>query len=376
MLSALAAVFCLAGTLYLVLAALAVRRFKLLAPKVSAAKPAATLLKPLHGAEPELYENLLSFCDQDYPVFQLVFGLREADDPAAETVRRVMADRPHADISLVIDGRVHGSNLKVSNLENALAAAKYDLLVISDSDMRVTPGYLSEVASPFDDARVGLVTCLYRGRCTGGLWSRLGTLFINHGFLPSALIGWALAPGDACFGATMALRRQTLERIGGFAAFRDKLADDYALGAAVKALGLELALSAHLPDTLVAEADLSALFRHELRWARTIRSLAPVGYAASLVTQPVILAALFMLLSGFTLTSAWVFGIAFFFRLAMVGFIDRALGSLPTPLWLVPFRDLLSFMVFVASFCGNRIDWRDQRFRLAEDGSLVVNGDT
>lgn len=367
-----------AGMAYQVVAGLAVRRFKATPPPAGSHRPPVTLLKPLHGAEPELYENLLSFCDQDYPVFQIVFGLREASDPAAEIVRRVIADRPGTDIALVIDERVHGSNFKVSNLENALAAAKHGLLVISDADMRVGPRYLEAVTAPLGDREVGLVTCLYRGRpfSAGGLWSQLGAMFINHGFFPSALVGWALAPGDACFGATMALDRNTLDRVGGFGAFRDRLADDYALGEAVRGLGLKVALSTCLPETLVAESSLSALFRHELRWSRTIRSLAPLGYAASLVTQPVVLAALLMLASGFTLTSAGVFGIAISFRLAMVAFIDRALGSLPVPLLLVPIRDLLSFVVFATSFCGNRIDWQDQSFRLAEDGSLVVNGDT
>lgn len=368
----------IAGTAYQVAAGLAVRRFKAKPPPSGVAGPPVTMLKPLHGAEPELYENLLSFCDQDYPVFQIVFGLREASDPAAEIVRRVIADRPGTDIAFVIDERVHGSNYKVSNLENALGAAKHGVLVISDADMRVGRNYLAEVTAPLADPEIGLVTCLYRGRALSGgaLWPRLGAMFINHGFFPSALIGWALAPGDACFGATMALDRNTLDRVGGFGAFRDLLADDYALGEAVRGLGLKVALSSYLPETLVAESSLGALFRHELRWSRTIRSLAPAGYAASLVTQPVVLAALLMLIGGFTLTSAGVFGIAMFFRLAMVASIDRALGSLPVPLWLVPFRDLLSFAVFVTSFCGNRIDWQDRSFRLAEDGSLVVNGDT
>jgi ceramide glucosyltransferase len=375
----------LAGTLYLFLAAGALRRFIRGARSCSVLRLPVTVLKPLHGDEAELYENLLSFCDQDYPACQIVFGVRDADDPAIAVVRRVMAARPNKDLALVVDGGVHGSNLKVSNLENMLAAAKHGVLVISDSDMRVRPRYLLEVTAPLDDGRVGLVTCLYRGRPVAGkgpearqrfkVWSRLGAMFINHGFLPSALIGWSLHPGESCFGATMALRREALEAIGGFAVLRNLLADDYALGAAIRDLGREVALSPCLVDTLVDEAGPGSLIRHELRWSRTIRSLAPLGYGASVITQPVALALLALVLSGFTLTALGVFGIAMVCRLATVRYIDTLLGLCPTPIWLVPLRDLLSFGVFIASFCGNRIDWRGGSFRLAGDGSLVVKGD-
>jgi ceramide glucosyltransferase len=329
----------------------------------------------LHGADFELLENLRTFCDQAGGSDQIVFGLRTADDPAATAVARLMAARPGHDLALVIDPWVGGSNRKICNLENMLPAAAHEILVISDSDMRVGADYLQEVTAPLADPGVGLVTCLYRGRSAGGLWSDLGALHINHGFLPAALIGWHLQPGSACFGATMALRRTTLEESGGFAALRDLLADDYVLGASVRRLGLKVVLAAPLVDTMVAEPDFTTLMRHELRWARTIRSLAPMGYAASVIGHATVLAALAAILSGFALTMDGVFGIALLGRLIAGRLIDRALGLPTTPVLLDLLRDALSFMIFVASFFGSRVEWRGASFRLAADGTMATNKD-
>ena len=370
----------LAGSVYLGAAALAVRRFLRRPAAGAAARPApgapVTVLKPLHGAEPGLYENLRSFCEQRGAPCQILFGLREADDPAVAVVKRLIGEFPGRDLALVIDPRVSGSNFKVGNLENMLAHASHDVLVIADSDMRVGPDYLAAVTAPLADPAVGLVTCLYRGVPAGGRAARLGAMFVSHGFLPSALLAEWLQPGRACFGATMALRRSTLEALGGFAPLRDRLADDNALGAAVRGLGLGIAVAPLLVDTIVAEADLPALLRHELRWARTIRLIAPLGYAASVVTHPVALGALAVLCAGASASSLAVFAVALAGRLAMVRAIDRACALPRQPLALVPLRDLLSFVVFVASFCGSHVAWRDRRFRIAADGRLVADGET
>jgi ceramide glucosyltransferase len=201
-------------------------------------------------------------------------------------------------------------------------------------------------------------------------------MFVNHGFLPSALVGEVIRPGNACFGATMALRRDTYDAIGGFVSLRDQLADDYALGAAVRRIGQRVVVSNQLVDTIMAEPDLGALLRHELRWARTIRLLAPVGFAASILTHPVALALAAALLDGLSLRMLGILAFVLACRLATVRLLDRALGLAPTELWLVPFRDLLSFGVFVASFLGNQVAWRNRTFRIAADGRLVMDGDS
>ena len=182
---------------------------------VPAEQPPVSILKPLHGAEPGLYENLRSFVEQDYPMLQIVLGVNNPEDSALVDARALIHDFPRQDIAVIVDRRIRGTNQKVSNLENMLPAARHDILVLADSDMRVDPRYLSAVTAPLDDPRTGVVTCLYKGASTGGLWSDLGALQINFGFLPNAIFADALKIGGGCFGATIALRRAILDRIGG-----------------------------------------------------------------------------------------------------------------------------------------------------------------
>jgi ceramide glucosyltransferase len=367
---------CLAGCLYLVVAALAVRRFGGLSIAPLAAPVPVTVLKPLHGEDAQLYDNLRSFCVQSHPCFQIIFGVRDPADPAIAVARRLIAEFGDRDLALVIDPSVSGSNFKVSNLENMMPLAKHDVFVIADSDMRVEPEYLTTVTAPLVDHEVGLVTCLYRGRPVAGMWSRLAAMFVNHGFLPNALVGERLRPGTACFGATMALRRDIYATIGGFAGLRDQLADDYALGASIRRAGKRVVLSSQLVDTTMADADLRALMTHELRWARTLRLLAPRGFAGSIITQPLALTLIATLALGVPPVMLAVLAVALVCRMVMVRVVDEALGLPATPLWLVPLRDMLSFMVFVASFLSNRVAWRDGKFRIAADGRLVTIGDT
>lgn len=366
----------LAGSLYLVLAAAAVRRFARKPAPPAATAAGVTVLKPLHGAEAELFGCLRSFCDQRYPDYQVVFGVREATDPAIAVVRHLITELPERDLAIVIDPRVEGTNFKVANLQNMMAEAKHALLVIADSDIRVDPAYLAAVTAPLADDAVGLVTCLYRGRPAASLAARLGAMWVNEAFLPSAVIADRVRPGEGCFGATIALRRTTLEAVGGFAALRDHLADDYALGAGVRRLGKRIVLSHHLVDTIVAEPDLGSLFRHELRWARTIRSIAPGGFAASVVTHPLALATLAVPIAGFSAVSLAVLVWVLCCRLATARLVNRALDLGAPAAWLVPLRDWLSFLVFVASFCGNTVAWRDRKFRIDAEGRLVADGDT
>jgi len=364
-----------AGLLYLAGSAYAVR-ILLARPQLSGVATPITLLKPLRGADAQLYENLRSFCLQEYSHFQIVFGVADADDPAANVVRRLIADFPALDLTLVVGGAARAPNRKVANLMNMLPAARHGLLAISDSDMRVAPDYLATIAPLVAPPDAGLVTCLYRGVPAGtDLWSRVACLHINHGFLPEAAVGELVHAGDGAFGATLALSRTTLDAVGGFAAIADRLADDHALGAAVRGLGRPVTLAPVIVDNIVFEPNLGAMFRHELRWARTVRMVAPAGYAGSVITHPVALALLAVLLHP----AAWSFYAliaAFLVRIGTVWLNDRALRLSRTPVYLVPLRDGLSFAVFVASFFAQSVAWRDRRYRIASGGRLILDGDS
>ncbi len=365
------------GCVYLGLAVWAVRRLARQLPWPGGGGTApVSVLKPLCGEDPGLEENLRSFCRQVHPQFQVVFGVRDDRDPAIAVVRRVMAAFPAADLRLVVAAERHGSNLKIANLLNMFPAARHDVLVLSDSDMRVTPDYLATVTAPLADPAVGIVTCLYRGVPAGGVWSSFGSLHVNHGFLPQAALAASIGAGAGCFGASIALRRDTLERIGGLAAVADALADDYALGAAVRQIGLRIELSARLVDNVIAEPSLAALVRHELRWARTIRLVAPAGFAGSIVTQPVALALLAVALGALPLAAPAMLALALLCRAAAARAIDRSLGLPPAPLLFLPLRDVLSFAVFVASFFARRVAWRDRTFRVGRSGEMTLDGDS
>jgi ceramide glucosyltransferase len=283
-----------------------------------------------------------------------------------------MVDLPHADLELVIDPRVYGNNLKVSNLINMTPRARHDVLVIADSDMRVRPDYLDAVVAPLQRHGVGLVTCLYVGRPTGGIWAQLGAMWINYTFLPSALVDGLMGAGQGCFGATLALRRETLRQLGGFAALRDQLADDYALGAAIRGLGLQLAQSRYIVGAVIDEPDFASLFRHQLRWGRTIRSIAPVGFALSIVTYPLVTAALALLVGGVTGPAVLCVAVAIAGRATLVRMAVTRLRIDNPGASLVPVSDLISFAVVVASFCGRDVEWRGQRFRIAAGGKLIA----
>ncbi len=338
-------------------------------------QPPVSVLKPLHGAEPGLYENLRSFADQDYPLFQIVLGVRDRADAALPVARALIRNRPLDDIELVVDARVAGSNLKVANLENMLPAARHGIIVLADSDMRVGRDYLGIVTAPLANPGTGIATCLYKAVPTGGLWSQLAALYINFGFLPSAVLGDALGIGGGCFGATIALRRAVLERIGGFACVRNELADDHRIGDAVRQLGLASVLSPYIVENQVSEPSFASLWRHELRWARTARTMAPAGFAGSVLTHTVALAALAAAILGSGAAAWGLFLLSLLLRWVSAAVIARRLDLPRTGLWLLPLRDALSFAVFLGSFCGRSVLWRDQVFRVERSGQMRVERD-
>ena len=268
--------FVILGSLYALIAAGLLRQFAQKTGVLPFCNAAASVLKPLYGAEPELEANLASFCQQNYcGEVQLIFGLQDQADPAAEVVEGVRRRYPECNITLCIDPRQYGANRKISNLINILHHARHDIIVLSDSDIRVDASYLENVIATLDEPDVGLVTCLYCGVPAAGIWSRLAAEAINSHFLPNVLVGLRLGLAQPCFGATIALRAATLARIGGFEAFADQLADDYAMGMAVRRLGLRVAIPPMVVGHVCYDRSFADLVRHELRAARTIRSIDP-----------------------------------------------------------------------------------------------------
>lgn len=323
-----------------------------------------SVLKPLCGDEPRLYENLRTFCMQEHPAFQLVFGLHSADDPAGAVVRRLRTEFPRLDIELVVDSRVHGTNLKVSNLVNMLPHARHDWLVLADSDIGVASDYLERVTAPLADPGVGVVTCLYRGAPRAGRWSRFGALFIDDWFVPSVQVAQLFATPRFSFGATIAVRRETLAAAGGFEALNDLLADDYWLGEFVRRRGFRTVLSDVVVTSDVTDRTLSAVWAHELRWMRTIRFARPGGFALAFVTFtfPILAAGLALARTEFCAAIAAVGALA---RLLLY-FVQRRGRSGPSPACeaaVVPLRDTLLFAEWAAAHMGSVVRWRNQIFR-------------
>jgi ceramide glucosyltransferase len=362
------------GCLYALFAVWAARGFVRSGLTPAKNHPAVTILKPLHGAEPDLCANLVRFCDQDYtgPV-QIVFGVDDPADPAIDVVRRAIAAFPDRDLKLVVNSRRYGTNRKVSNLINMVAEARHEILVISDSDIVVGRDYLKNVVGGLDEPGVGAVTCLYRGTATSGGWAHLAAAAIDYHFLPSVLVGLKLGLAAPCFGATIAISKKMLAMIGGFESVADQLADDYALGARVRRAGLTVAISAISVTHVCAQRSVGDLLRHELRWARTIRSVDPFGFVGLAVTHALPLALLGMALGGITPAGIMVVA-ALACRFMLQVELDRAFRLRDDVFWSGPLRDVVSFGVFIASFFGRAVEWRGHRYVVQADSTLVYAG--
>jgi ceramide glucosyltransferase len=363
------------GCVYALFAAWAARGFVRPAILPAADYPAVTILKPLHGLEPNLYANLAVYCAQDYPgALQIVFGVNDPSDPAIGVVRKLVADFPDRDLTLVTDATLYGENHKVSNLINMARQARYDVLVVSDSDIVVGVDYLRHIAAALAQPGVGLVTCLYRGIAAAGLWARLSAAAIDYHFLPGVLVGLKFGLAAPCFGSTIALRRQTLAKIGGFEAVADQLADDYALGALVRRIGLRVAIPNYIVAHVCAERTARELIRHELRWARTIRSIDPLGFCGLALTHAVPLALFGLALGGVNAAGLLVVA-ALPCRFLLQSEIDRAFHLPGGYFWLGPLRDLLSFAIFLISFFGRGVEWRGHRYGSRADNRLAYYGE-
>lgn len=360
-----------AGILYLGAAALMTLRLAGRPLPVPTAHDPVTVLKPLHGAEPGLEDNLRSFLRQDYGApIQVVFGVQNPADPAIAIVRSLQDDHPDQDIELVVDGRLHGTNRKVSNLENMAARARHPVIVLADSDMRVGPDYLAGVVSVLAAPGVGAVTCLYHGIAGEGRPARLMALGIDSHFLPGVAMGVGLGIGHPCMGSTIALRRETLDAIGGFRSIADALADDHAIGERVRALGLAVAVTPFTIGHVCGVETLGELAHQELRWSKTVRQIEPVGHAGAVVSHPLPFGLIALALAPNAIT-AGVAAAAIAARIGLCLAAERAFGLKPHPYWLVPARDLLSFVVYAASFFGRGVQWRGYRYEVARSGALL-----
>lgn len=371
----------IAACLYTLVSIFSLRRFPRQYEGRRSLSPGITVLKPLYGAEKGLYQHLASFCRQTYagPV-QILFGVHDKSDAAAFVARKVVSDLRAGRIdgapvgltaTLIVDSDLHGTNGKVSNLINLSRHIAHDMVVLADSDIIVAPDYLRKLAYALAKPGVGLVSCLYRGLPMAGLWSRLGAMGVDYSFLPNVVTGVTLKMARPCIGATIALRRSTLEAVGGFEAIKDQLADDYALGEAVRGLGMQAVLADFTVGHAHGETEIRDLWRREMRWARTIRSLDPLGYAGLAVTYPLAWALLALLAGGFAVPGVILAFTALLCRLTLQDEVNQRFPGLAHhALWLTPLRDLLSFAIYLASFAPGLVHWRGREFELVENGEM------
>ena len=357
------------GCLYL-LGAILVILFRKPKQKVHPTLEPVTILKPLHGAEPRLAECLTSFCAQDYAApIQIIFGLQDSNDPALPVAVSLKDKFPDLDIGITIEGTSHGANAKISNLINMNATAKHDILIAVDSDILAPPDYLEQVVALLQKPGAGGVSVLYYGESAGPVWSRLAALCINTHFLPNVMVGTALGLAKPCFGSTIALRREVLERIGGFEAFADQLADDYAIGAAVRKAGFSMEIGPATVGHVCHEESFRDLLRHQLRWARTIRSIDLPGYLGSFIAHPFGLA---LLGAAAGSTSCLALAIlALSLRIGLCKAVERSFELRRQDYWMLPFTDLIAFGVFVWSFFGSSVTWKRTSFTVLGDGTLA-----
>jgi ceramide glucosyltransferase len=336
--------------------------------------PPISILKPLKGTDPEIYESFRSHCLQDYPQYELIFGVSDPNDPAIASVKALQREFPDQRIQLLVSPKILGANVKVSNLAQMLNEARYDYLIVNDSDIRVEPDYLRRVAAPLADLRVGMITCLYRGVAGATLGSRLEALGISTDFCASVLAARQLEGGIRFgLGSTLAFRRAELEKIGGFASFIDYLADDYELGKRIAGLGLSVKLSDVVVETYLPSYRLREFLAHQLRWARGVRDARAGGYLGLVFTFGVLWASLAVAASRGALWVCGALAITLFLRMAVALVVGRGVlrdRQILKYAWLIPARDLIAAAIWIASLGGHTVTWRGDRFRL-KNGKLT-----
>jgi ceramide glucosyltransferase len=330
--------------------------------------PPVSILKPLRGVDPQMYQSFRSHCIQDYPEYEIIFGVSEPDDPAIDAVQRLIQEFPACRIQLIVCPEVLGNNRKVSNLVQMLASAQYDHLLINDSDIFVSPDYLRRVMAPFAKAEVGMVTCPYRGIAAETLGSRLESIGISTDFIAGVLVARQIENGiHFALGSTLAMSRTALDSIGGLRPLVDYLADDFELGFRIAKAGYEVVLADVVVETHLPAYSFRGFFDHQMRWARSTRDSRRLGYVGLLLTFGLPWAIMAVLLAPLSWWSWTTLAVAAALRGAVavkvgIGVVhDRALWR---SLWLLPVRDLAAFWVWFASFANNKVQWRGEVFVL------------
>jgi ceramide glucosyltransferase len=338
------------------------------------ALPPVSILKPLKGTDPEIYVSFRSHCLQDYPEYEIIFGVSDPNDPAVASVRQLQSDFPTRNIRLMVCRKILGANVKVSNLVQMLTEARYPHLLVNDSDIRVETDYLRRVMAPLANPKVGMVTCLYRGVAAATLGSRIESLGISTDFCAGVLAARQLEGGLRFgLGSTMAFRCADLEKIGGFESFADYLADDYELGRRIAALGLEVKLSEVVVETNLPAYDMPKFLSHQLRWARGVRDSRAGGYFGLVLTFGLLWSCVVVLASR---GAPWAWAIAvttLALRLVLALLVGRGVlrdRQLIEQLWLLPLRDLVAVGVWLVSLVGHTVNWRGDSFEL-KNGRLI-----
>jgi ceramide glucosyltransferase len=320
------------------------------------------------------YNNFASFCRQEYGgPLQMLFAAASTDDPVVTVIRQLIADFPEHDISLIINPAIHGPNYKVSNLINAFLRARHDIIIVCDSDIRVTPDYLRSVTGHFRDPQVGLVTSLYRSSAVHGTATALEATGFTVEMIPNVLVALQLEGLSFALGASMAVRREALVSIGGFEALADYLADDYQLGNKIHSAGWGIALDGCFVESMMKAEGLMSVLSRQLRWARTMRVSRPGGYLASGITLPFPAALLAALIAPSLQTGLCAVALLYSLRMTVGTIFSRRFvrdDLLPRWLWLIPLRDMLASCCWALSFLGNRVEWRGVRFKLKPGGKL------
>jgi ceramide glucosyltransferase len=336
--------------------------------------PGVTILKPVKGMDADSYENFASFCRQIFSgQLQIIFAAASPDDEVIAVIRKLIADFPKQDISLLINPAIHGPNYKVSNLINAFPHSKHEIIIVCDSDIRVTPDYLDSVTSHFSNPGVGLVTSLYRTSSVHGMATALEATGFTAEMIPNVLVALQLEGLTFALGASMAVRREALTSIGGFEALADYLADDYQLGNKIHLAGWRIALNSSFVESMVKPEDLMSVLSRQLRWARTMRVSRPGGYLASGITLPFPAAMLATVVATSPTSGLAAVALLYSVRLTVSTIFSRRFvkdGLLPNWLWLLPLRDMLAFFNWALSFLGNRVEWRGSRFILRPGGKI------
>lgn len=364
---ALAAALAIGGCGYYLLCWWCARDFLRAPHSSSTFAPPVSILKPLRGTDPGMYESFRSHCAQQYPEYELIFAVSDKADPAVAEVERLQREYPQRAIRLMVCERILGPNGKVSGLAQMLPEARYDYLIVNDSDIRVEADYLSRIMAPFADPQVGMVTCLYRGIAARTFWSLLEAAGINSDFAAGVLVARWLQGVGFGLGSTLAFPRRALEEIGGFEPLLEYLADDYELGARIAASGKQVVLSDVVVEHRLPDYSARSFAEHQLRWDRAVRDSRPAGYAGLAVTFGVVWAMLAVALSAGALWSWALLLVVFAARALMALAVGRrVLGDqeMAGRLWRLPLRDTVALLLWAWSFAGHSITWRGQKFSL------------